>query len=715
MQEHLLPSDFPDLAHFFSPRSVALIGASDDVTRYGGRSLKILRDFGYQGTIFPVNPRGGSIQGLQGYAAVEDLPSAPDHAVVIVAADRVVATLERCAAVGIPFATVLASGFAETGTDAGHAMQRAITDVARRTGIRVMGPNCNGFINFRTRFTNAVTATISGPRYPVGNVGVVAQSGGLGMVNAMWRAQDAGLGVNYTVTCGNDADLDLLDFAHFMVEDPATEVILAIAERISRGGKFFELARRAAAKGKPIILVKLGRTEAGSRAAASHTGAVTGSDAVHDAAFRQAGVIRVDDCNELYETGMLLAGGKRARGRRASGLAVSGGSVVMLTDIGAAHGIEWPAYTERTQAELATLMPSYGRVSNPADLTTAGIGENDMWRRVLAAITADPNIDILMPIVTFGPRRDIDCVIDEARRSDKPFALLWTGGCTDQPDFAPRDVVRAGVPVYRDIAPCIRAVDRAAGYAAFLRRFDAAPRARIRPEAFDPEQIRRLAAVRRGALTEQASKALLAAAGIAVTRESIAIDPEQAVEIAETLGGPVAIKVVSPDIPHKTEAKAVRLDVRGPHAVRQAFSAVMTAARKFRPDARIEGVLVAEMAPTGLEMILGVTRDPVFGPVVMAGLGGIHVEVLRDVAYRIAPLDAGVAREMLGELRAFALLTGVRGAAARDIDAVCDALVRLSWLAVELGNSLQELDVNPVMVGAAGSGAVAVDGLVVLQ
>jgi len=704
--------DFPDLTPFFSPQSFALVGATADLSKFGGRALKLTQDFGFRGRLYPVNPRGGSIRELQAYASVRDLPEAPDHVGVVVAADRVLSVLEDCAARGARFVTVLTSGFAETGTELGRDMQAAIGTFARRTGVRVMGPNCNGFINFVDRMVFASTATVSAAPKATGYVSVAAQSGGLGMVNAMWRAQEAGLGVNHVVTCGNDADLDILDFANFMIEDAATRVVMLVAERIPNGPKLFALARKAADAAKPLTIVKLGRTEEGRRAAASHTGAMVGSDAVHDAAFRQAGIIRCADCNEMYEVAMLLGSGKFAAGRRASSLSISGGNVVMLTDLGALHGIAWPEYTADTQTRLATLMPSYGRVSNPTDLTTAAVGSPDMYQRVLDTIAADANVDVMIPIVTFGTRADIDYTAAAAERSGKPFALLWSGACIDQPELKPSDIVRRGTAVYRDVLECVRAVGRAMDYGAFLARHRRGEVGQ-RPAGADAAAARAALAAAGATLTERDSKAVLAAYGFPVTREEVAASAQEAQQIAARIGGPVALKISSPDIAHKTEAGGIRLNVAGAEAVAYAFGEIVESAQRYRGDARIEGVLVQEMAPRGLEMMLGVTCDPVFGPVVVAGLGGIHVEVLGDVAYRVAPVTADEARSMLAELRGRRMLDGVRGESARDVEAVCAAIERLSWLAVDLGDKIAELDVNPLIVREAGAGAVVVDALIV--
>ena len=697
-----------DLKRFFAPDSVALVGATDDLTRFAGRVLMRMMNFGYQGKVFPVNPRFKVVRGIRCYPSVRDLPEAPDHVGIVVPAERVMGILEDCAARGARFATIYTGGFAETGTAAGREMQEAIGAFARRTGMRIMGPNCNGLVNFADGFAMTTSATVA-TRHPAGNVGVVAQSGGAGQVNVMWRAQEAGVGVSYEVSCGNSADLNILDFMHFMVEDAATDVIMVLAESIPDGPRLFEVARLAAEREKPIVMVKLGRTAAGSSAAASHTGALAGADEVCDAALRQCGIIRVDDCNELYEMAMLLRTRRWPRGGRVAATTISGGNGVLLVDLGAGLGLTFPAYGAGTQERLASVLPKHGSTSNPTDLTNAAIGKPGIFKDCIAAIAADENIDLIVPIFTLSVASDVRQAVEAAKATTKPVAILWTGACNDDPALTAKSLALEGVAVYRNTLSCIKAVREAARYGEFLReRRKSMP---ARPAGIDTQAARALLKSATGVLTERASKAVLAVYGFPVTRETLACDAQEAASIARAIGGAVALKIESADIAHKTEAGAVRLNVSGDNAVRTAYDEVIAAATAYNSGARLDGVLVQEMAPPGLEFMLGLVVDPVFGPVVVAGLGGIHVEVLRDVAYRVAPLDHAEARAMLHGLRGYKMLEGVRGAAARDIEAVCDLIVRLSWLGHDCCDEIVELDINPLMLYAQG--ARVIDALIV--
>jgi acyl-CoA synthetase (NDP forming) len=705
--------EFADLDRFFAPRRVAFVGATEDLAKFGGRCMRLLVDFGFRGEIYPVNPKRSEIFGLRCYPSLADLPQAPDHVGIVLPAGSVHAALEDCVKLRVPFATVFSAGFAETGSEAGRVLQQRAVAIARAGGLRFMGPNCNGLVNFADAFALTSTAAIKGARRPAGDIGVVSQSGGAGQVNVMWRAQQAGLGVSYQVSCGNDADLDLLDYMAFMLESERTKVVLALAERIPDGERLRTLARRAAALDKPIVMVKVGRTEAGSRMAASHTGAVTGADDVCDAALRQMGIVRVADTSELYEAAMLLRSGRRAGGNRAAATSVSGGNLVMVADLGASVGIEFPGYGDATQAKLKDFLPGFSAATNPTDLTAAAIGRKDAFASVARILAEDSGIDALVPVITFSPAEEIRSIAGVSASSPKPVAILWTGKCSDDASMTPEALVADGHAVYRDALPCVKALRAAMRYAEFRRNL--ARPAPVRPPGIDADAAKIILSGANGTLSEHRSKALLACYGLPCTREHLARDDEAAVRLARETGGPVALKIQSPDIPHKTEAKAIRLGVSGDEAVRRAFHEVMDAARAYSPGAAIEGVLVQEMVEGGHEVLLGVSQDPTFGPVLAVGLGGVYVEVLKDLAFRLPPLSAEESLEALRELRAYALLQGFRGRPRVDIGALAGCVERLSWLAVDLGDRITGLDINPLRVLPQGQGVRVVDALVVLK
>jgi len=628
----------------------------------------------------------------------------------------VMTVLKECAERGVPFVTVYTAGFGETGTTRGMTLQTQMVTFARHNGIRLMGPNCNGILSYANRFALSPTAfTLDKMGVPVtpGHIGVVTQSGGLGQVTVMYRAQEIGLKISHEVSCGNQSDIDVIDFAEYMVSDPNTDVILMAVESIPDGAKLRSLAARAAEYEKPIVMLKFGRTEIGRKQSLSHTGAVTGSGAVHSAAFRQFGIIEVNDCDELYQMAMLLQKRRWPQTPRAATLAVSGGHTVLLADLGSTYGIEWPEYGLETQAKLNKLIPDFGRVDNPTDLTAAAIGSANVFAEALNAIAADPAVDILLPIYSIHSRAELEIGAQFVRNTPKTAAMLWTGGCSDDPKMTPKYLVQSGVPVFREATACLKAARAAANFGAYLTRTRTGGVVE-RPSSMNSARARELLMVANsGALTERTSRQILAAYGFLGMQEGLATDAKTAVELGRRFGGRVVLKIESPDIAHKTEAGGIRIGLSRPDEIAQAYEHILACVYRHAPQARINGVLVQEMAPAGVELILGITQDLTFGPVVSVGLGGMHVEVLRDVSHRLAPITPDDAIAMLRELRGFSVLVGVRGMLRRDITAVVDLLVRLSWVAHDLSDQIAELDINPLLVLEEGAGARVLDALVV--
>jgi acyl-CoA synthetase (NDP forming) len=708
-------AETPDLTRFFAPSSAAVVGATEDLRKFGGRVLRRIIDFGYEGQLYPVNPSRKTIFDLPAYESVSALPEVPDHVSIAVPVRFVMPVLEECASFGVPFATVQTSGYAETGSAEGIRMQGEIAALAKRSGMRIMGPNCNGIISFANKFAMASTGALTGEKCAPGNVGIVAQSGGLGQVNIMYRAMEQGIGISHEVSCGNQADLDVLDFVDFMVSDPATDVILVAVEGITDGAKLRRVAAKAATARKPIVILKFGRSEAGQTAVASHTGALTGSDDVHSAAFRQYGLLRVEDCSQMLELAMLLRTGRLPKANRAAAIAASGGHAVILADLGGAMGIDWPAYTAETQNRLNDILPDFGQAANPTDLTSAATGTAGMFADAIAAIAEDENVDITIPLFTINKRDDILAGAGLASRTARPVALLWTGKCADDPAFGARQVAETGVPVFRDALGCLRAARAAMDYGAFLDHAGESLALPERPADIDKAAAGKTLAGAGPILGEIDSRAVLAAYGFPALETRLAASAAEAGRLADDIGGAVAMKIDSPDLPHKTEAGGVKLGIKGDAEARRAFDDIMAAARAYKPDADLRGVLVQAMAKPGTELVLGASIDPVLGPVVTVGLGGIHVEVLQDVAHRIAPIGPAEAKRMLRELKGFAILEGVRGKGPRDIPALCDLIHRLSWLIHDFSDDIRELDINPLMLHETGMGADVLDALIVKQ
>jgi acetyltransferase len=706
-------SDLPDISPLMAPRSIALVGATDHPTSFGGRVFQQMTGFGFPGNIYPVNPRLKDINGLKCYPGIKDLPETPDHVGIVVSSERVFDVLEDCASIGVRFATVFSGGFAESGTDEGRARQKRLIEFGKAKGIRFMGPNCNGIVNFIDRFAMTSTAAVRGNHARAGDIGVVSHSGGLGQINVMWRAMEHGLGISYEASCGNEADIDTLDFARFMLHSDTTNVVLLAIEGIKSGEKFRALAEAAAELEKPLVILKIGSTEAGSRAAASHTASIAGDNDIIKAMCRQYGLIQVNECNELYETAVFLRHRKWPKGRGLAAVAPTGGNIVNLADAGAVFDLQWNAFTAETQDALGKLMPGYGKVGNPTDLTSAATGDQDFYRKALTTIAADPGVDVMIPIVPSPTKKNLLQTVEMMNQCGKQTAMLWVGGCMDDKDFKARDLISDGVVVYRDATPCTRAIRAAYDFGQYVQARKSGALTPVRPAGIDQataqNQFKRLGQK----ITEREAKTLLAHYGLPVTQEALAENAAQAVSLAQKIGSKVALKIDSPDIAHKTEAGGIRLGVEGAAAITEAFDAIVKSAKAYAPQATINGVLVQEMARPGVEMMLGMILDPVFGPIVVVGLGGIFVEVLKDIAYRAAPVTPVQANEMLDELRGVKLLAGVRGMSARDRNAVVDAIVRLSWFAHDFKNDITEMDINPLMVYENGAGARVLDALIV--
>lgn len=697
------------LVPLFEPKSVALVGAGPDFSRYGGRVFHFLQAFGFQGAIWPVNPKYADIRGVPCFPSLKDVPGRPDHVGIAVAPERILASLRDCADLGVKAVTVFSSGFGETGKPENLALQDQLVDFVRAHGIRMLGPNCNGIINWQNRLSMGASATILEEKGRPGNIGIVSQSGGLGQVNVMWRALRAGLGISYQASCGNEADIDVIDVAEFLVDDPGTKVVLMAIEGIKSGDRLRLVAEKAARAGKPIVMLKLGRSEGGRRAAASHTGSMTGADEVHDAALTQMGVLRVDDAQHLVHAAMLFQQGRQLTAEGVASVAVSGGCLALLADQADRFGLRFPEYGPETQKILAGIVPSFLSVANPTDLSVEVLGQKDGLKRVLAAVADDPDVGILMPTITMTPKRDLDVYLAATRDSTKPAALIWSGGCSDAP-WTETDHMLEGVPVYRDVDTGLRAAGLLVQHAAFLRQF-AARESLQRPEGVDRDAARRFLSAAAPVLTERESKQLLAAYGLAVTREALAATLAEAVEHFRSLGGPVAMKIESPHIAHKSDSGGVRLGVISEAGVADAFVAIMAACAGAEPAARLNGVLVQQMVPPGVELILGCSSDPTYGPVIALGAGGIFAEFVGKPVLRLPPLAPDMARAMIDALPNRKMLDGVRGLPSADLARLVDTVVRFSWLVADLADVIGEVDINPLIAGPGG--AVAADALVV--
>jgi acetate---CoA ligase (ADP-forming) len=708
----------PDLKPLLSPDSVVIVGAAgDDSLR--GRLTRQLVGHRYPGRLYPVTRSQSEVLGHQAYPTVADIPEAADLAVILVPAAHVVSAIEQCAARGIPAAVIISSGFAEEKSEAAAERDAALRAIAARSGIVIAGPNSEGLVNPLKPLVATFSPVFHDPEQhllPADSrakpIAVSCQSGALTFA-FLSRGRDRQLRFTYQISAGNQTVLEAHDYVDWVLDVGGADIFLCYLEGIRDAARFRAVADKAAQAGKPLIMAKVGRSDAGRRAAASHTGALAHAGAADDAIFRHHGIIRGEDLDHMVDVATAFAYCKLPQGNRVAIITGSGGSAVWMADILSAHGLELPVLEDAIQRRIMALLPSYGSAQNPIDATAQAIGEVG-YARLIELVRESERIDTILLIGSLAndtrARKTAEELsgIVEATRQPILLSVYTTATPAAIAAFA-----ASGIPCYTAMPSCARAIRALVDYAAFRERFARRAAEPRTPEAARDEVARALA-TSGSVLTEIASKQLLARYGVKLPQEALAANEDEAVAAAAHIGGAgVALKVQSPDILHKTEAGAVALNVGGAAAVREAYRTVLARAKGAHPDAQIDGVLVQAMAPRGQEMILGVHRDPDFGPLLMVGLGGIHVEVLRDVAFAPAPLGLDEAHELIGQLRGAAVLDGVRGAPPADREALAQLIVALSHFAADHADQIAEIDLNPVIVHPAGQGLSVVDALIV--
>lgn len=702
-----------NLEPLLNPKSIAVIGASPDAGGVGGMVLNFLLKFGYQGNIYPINPKYQRIRDLKCYPSIRDIPKGVDAVLMGIAAKYILASLQECADQGIKTAIIPTSGFAEMGSD-GKKLQEELKEIIRQNGLRVCGPNCNGIVNFYTNATMCFSRFLEAEKINQGNIGFVTQSGALGgsFIN---RAHDRNMGFTYYIAPGNEADADVVDFMSYLVNDNNTKVIAAYVEQIRDAQKFMEVTRRAAENEKPIVILKVGATATGAKAAASHTGALAGSDRVYDVAFKQNGVIRAEDLDDLLGIAKLLSSGRRPRGNKVGVISSSGGGSIMLADLCEKHGFDMPDISESTKQELKQMLPEFATPGNPMDLTW-GAFRGNTEQNMFKTFAQDENLDIIIFMQTMiaGERARLRAVsmVDATNAVDKPCMTWWAAGNLADPGFRVLD--ESSNVLFKSPGECIRALKGVLRYARF-QQLDRNPQ--IEKEEFslfsiDKNKAMEILAVKEQ-LTEHRAKQLLSIYGIPVTREEVVNSANQATAVAEKLGYPLAMKISSPQISHKSEAGGIQLNLTGMTAVKKAYGEIITRGKNYRPGATVEGVLIQEMVSGGVEVIIGVSKDPTFGPTIMFGLGGIYVEILKDVSLRVLPINRRDAEEMVQEIKGYEILNGARGKSKVDINAITDILLKVSKLITDFSESIEEIDLNPVIVLPEGKGAKVVDTLIV--
>ncbi len=683
------------------PRSVAVVGASPNPS-FVSAALRNLLRYGYEGEVVAVNPRYTEVEGTRCYPSLLDIPHAVDLVVVGVAAARVPALLEEAEHKGVGALDIITSGFAETGAE-GAERQRQLAEWAQRTGIVVGGPNCLGLMHVPSGMIALPTSF--GKLLP-GSVGVVLQSGMMAPT-VLFPLFARGIGVTFAVTSGNEADVEASDYIRYFVDDEETRVIGVFAEQIKTPSRFIEACQAAAERQKPIVMLKIGRSEAARRAALAHTGSMVGSDDVIDAVLKKLGVSRVTSVDEMLEQIAVFHAPRLPRGPGVAAVIVSGGAAGLLSDLAPDCGIQFASLPESTLQELKKVVPEFGNVGNPLDVTGQAVFQTEILQRSIDLLAEARGVDVVVYGRSHPARLDaaapVGKTLEEAakRHTDTVFlAMALVGGhyypsqSPDLPMAEPTDRL-AGVPFLQGSDQGLKAIAALIRYAEFLRR-------RTQPR----ERSSRSIGVPAGrALSERASKAILAQYGIPVTRERLCTSVDEALMAAREIGYPVALKLEAPGLLHKTEAGAVLLDVADEAALREGFARLQAL--------EIAGAcgLVQEMVAGGVEVLLGMTSDPEFGPVIAVGLGGILVEVLEDVQFLIPPVNAADARAAIGNLRGVQVLHGARGRPPADIGALVDTIVRFSDLCLDLQDTVAEIDINPLIVSQTG--VRAVDALIV--
>ncbi len=704
------------LETLFTPQTIAVVGASEK-TGPGRQVIENLRQIGFEGRIVPVHPNYKEVLGLDCFSSLASAAEAGhriDTAALVLGRDKIVPIIKEAAEAGVKAAWAFAAGFGESDKTGGE-YQRRLEAVCRENGIAFLGPNCVGYLN-----PNGRSAAFSAPaprEICAGNIGMVAQSGYLGLAVAN---SGRGLGFSLLATTGNEVVVDAADVMRYMIEDEGTDVIIAFIEQFRKPEKLFAVAEMAREKEKPIVLIKVGRSAMAQRATVAHTGALAGSDDVQDVLFEKLGIIRVDDFDEMFETAELLAKTKKHRpnGKGVFGITLSGGVISLMGDLSVDLGIDFPQWSEAGKKKLEEVLPDFGSVANPLDAWGSGRIE-ESYETCLRAVAEEPEADIVLVAQDVpGGMADrqveqyktvADAVVKVAGEIDKPFLMVSNQSSGFDPTIA--DVLaKGGIPLLQGTRESLKAVDASVRYAEFLRsehpRFEV-PR---------NDEARALLPEGKTVLDEYASKRLIASYGIPVTEEFLCGSVDELVEKAEEVGYPVVMKLISPDIQHKTEAGLVKLGVESEAEVRESYDILMKNAKNYAPEAKIEGILCYHMVEEPVaEALVGVLSDPHFGPAVVFGLGGVMVEVIRDRALLIPPFSREEARKKINETKGSALLYGFRGKARADVEALLDVMVRAGEMTADLSDRIEALDINPLLILPEGKGVIAVDALLALK
>jgi acetate---CoA ligase (ADP-forming) len=686
----------------FAPSAVAIIGASSDQRRFGGRPIQYLLDAGFEGGIYPVNPAREEIQGIKAYPAVSAIEGSVDCAILAISAEATLETLQACIAKGVRSAILYGAGFSEMG-DEGRALQDRVVAMARDAGIRLLGPNCMGLFNAHARFYATFASALEEGVGKPGSIAVASQSGGYGgylLKHLMMR----GLGLSQWITTGNEADIDVGEALGWMAARPENEILLGYIEGVKSGEKLIAALETAQALCKPVIMMKVGRTAEGSKAAASHTASLTGEDAVYDALFEKYGVYRPRTTDEMLDVVSALSLNRPLQGDRIGVISISGGVGVQIADFVSDAGMRMGQLPDEAQAALRALVPACSP-HNPIDMTGLVTTDHDIMEKTLDIVLGAKAFDatlIFLGITGVAPSmaEPLKQAISNAyaRHPDQLLSVSITA-----PAAMVRDYEALGILTTEDPSRAVAALG------ALNRLAKRSPNV-VKGKPSSSEK--NIALPASGRFNEAEAKALLAQIGIASPREALAKTPDEAAAQASGMGFPVALKLVSADILHKTEVGGVKLNLTTAAQVIDAAHAILSNAKSARPDATIDGLLVSQMVTGGIETILGVHRDPALGHVVTFGLGGVLVELLKDTVCALAPVSLDEARSMIAKIKTAPLLVGYRGGETHDVEALAQAIVEISHFVSWHGDRLRSLEINPLRVMPDSGGVIALDAVI---
>lgn len=693
------------LDSLFYPKSVAVIGASTDQRKVGYALLSNLIRFSYQGALYPVNPKADEILGLKSYRSLSAILGQVDLAVIAIPAAYVPGAIRECIGKKIPSAVIVSAGFKEAGSE-GLLLEEELKSIVRGGEIRVLGPNCLGVINT----SSCLNATFAAGMLPPGRVAFFSQSGALGIAILDWAIGNK-IGFSKFISLGNKADLNETDFIEYFINDSETDIILGYIEDVVQGRRFLDVARKAT-KMKPILLVKAGGTQAGARAASSHTGALAGSEHAFNAAFRQCGVIRAEGIEDLFETAKAFNSKKVPQGSNLLIITNAGGPGIIAADTAERLGIGLPQLSKKTVEALSKLLPGNASLYNPVDII--GDATAARYETVFEQALTDPSVDgflvILTPQAMINAEEAARAVIKASHQTDRPFITSFMG--LERVRASLELLKSAAIPNFSYPEPAVRAFRKLYDYGAWVEQKEIpAPQLSMDSAAIS---LRIREALKNGQFqfAEDDSREILISCGFRFPSRELAKTSREAAAVADRIGFPVVMKISSPDILHKTDIGGVRVGVGGKKEAREAFTEIILNAKKFMPQAFVNGVAMYEMVPKGREVILGITYDRTFGHMIMFGLGGIYVEVLKDISFRIVPLTRADAEEMVREIRTYPLLKGARGEKPADVESIIDAILRLSQLAITFPDII-ELDINPLVVREKG--ATALDARIILS